>query len=55
MLFWLSDAKEPGALRGHLDFLLDQKPIDNSPSLEEFNKFVNPLYIEKALEILNKN
>ncbi|HHT50118.1 MAG TPA: ABC transporter substrate-binding protein [Eubacteriaceae bacterium] len=55
--FGSSDA--PGAfgsiMKDTSDFLLDQGSIDNSPSLEEFNKFVNPLYIEKALEILNKN
>lgn len=49
----------PGAfgniMKDTSDFLLDQGSIDNSPSQEEYNKFVNPLYIEKALEILNQD
>lgn len=32
------------------DFLQKQNSIDDSPSQEEFNKYVNPLYIEKSLE-----
>lgn len=32
------------------DFLQDQGSIENSPSQEEFNDYVNPLYIEKYLE-----
>lgn len=32
------------------DFLEEQGSVDESPSIEVFNKFVNPLYIEKSLE-----
>ncbi len=32
------------------DFLKEQGSIDESPSIEAFNDFVNPLYIEKSLE-----
>ncbi|MBS4535248.1 ABC transporter substrate-binding protein [Clostridium sp. D2Q-14] len=32
------------------DFLQEQGSIGNSPSQEEFNQYVNPLYIEKSLE-----
>ena len=32
------------------DFLKDQGSIKNSPSQEEFNEYVNPLYIEKSIE-----
>ncbi len=32
------------------DFLLEQNSIENSPSQKEYNKFVNPLYIEKFLK-----
>ncbi len=31
------------------DFLQEQDSIDDSPSQEEFNEYVNPLYIEKSL------
>ncbi|WP_202709900.1 glycine betaine ABC transporter substrate-binding protein [Sporosalibacterium faouarense] len=44
----------PGAfatiMKDTSDFLQDQKSIDNSPSQEEFNDYVNPIYIEKSLE-----
>ncbi len=36
------------------DFLKEQGSIDNSPSIEAFNDFVNPLYIEKSLEKYSK-
>lgn len=32
------------------DFLMAQESIDNSPSQEEFNLYVNPLYIENSLK-----
>jgi len=32
------------------DFLQGQNSIEHSPSQEEFNEYVNPLYIEKSLE-----
>ncbi|WP_026896233.1 ABC transporter substrate-binding protein [Clostridiisalibacter paucivorans] len=32
------------------DFLQEQESIESSPSQEEFNKYVNPLYIQKSLE-----
>lgn len=32
------------------DFLKDQDSIDESPSQEEYNEFVNPYYIENSLE-----
>lgn len=32
------------------DFLQEQKSIESAPSQDEFNNFVNPLYIEKYLE-----
>ena len=32
------------------DFLQKQNSIDDSPSQEKFNEYVNPLYIEKSLE-----
>jgi taurine transport system substrate-binding protein len=32
------------------DFLQSQKSIDNSPSQEEFDAFINSTYIEMSLE-----
>ena len=32
------------------DFLLEQDSVDNSPELEAYQEFVNPLYIEMSLE-----
>lgn len=36
------------------DFLKEQGSIDEAPSLEAFEAFVNPIYIEKSLEKYNK-
>mgnify|MGYP006278919349 CR=1 FL=1 len=33
------------------DFLKEQGSIENSPSQEEFNKYINPSYVEKSLEM----
>lgn len=49
---------EPGnfatVMKDTSDFLKEQGSIDNSPSKDEFNSYVNPVYIEKSLEISPK-
>jgi len=48
-------SKTPGAfaviMKDTSDFLKNQDSIDNSPSQEVFNDYVNPEYIEKSLEV----
>ncbi|QTL98937.1 aliphatic sulfonate ABC transporter substrate-binding protein [Iocasia frigidifontis] len=52
---FLGSTEEPGAfavvMKNTADFLKKQKFIDYSPTQEEFNEYVNPLYIEKYLEL----
>ncbi|WP_461205779.1 taurine ABC transporter substrate-binding protein [Clostridium sp. DL1XJH146] len=49
---------EPGdfatIMKDTSDFLKEQGSIDNSPSKEEFDSYVNPAYIEKSLETSSK-
>jgi taurine transport system substrate-binding protein len=47
-------SEEPGhfatIMKETSDFLQQQKSIEDSPSQDEFNEFVNPFYIEKSLK-----
>ncbi|MTI69899.1 MAG: taurine ABC transporter substrate-binding protein [Firmicutes bacterium] len=51
--------KKPGdfvtIMKDTSDFLKKQGSIDNSPSKEEFDKYVNPLYIQNSLEKTSNN
>ncbi|NBI08213.1 ABC transporter substrate-binding protein [Senegalia massiliensis] len=51
---YLGKSEEPGdfarIMKETSDFLKEQGSIENSPTQEEFNKYVNPEYIEKSLE-----
>ncbi|MFW6030583.1 MAG: glycine betaine ABC transporter substrate-binding protein [Halanaerobiales bacterium] len=51
---FLGTRGEPGhfaeVMKNTSDFLLEQDSVDNSPSQEEFNDYVNPEYIEMSLE-----
>jgi len=51
---YMGTSKEPGdfvkVMKDTSDFLKDQGFIEVSPDLEEFEKFINPYYIEKSLE-----
>lgn len=50
----LGTVEEPGhfatIMKSTSDFLQRQDSIDDSPSQEEYNEYVNPEYIEKSLE-----
>ncbi len=49
---------EPGSfakvMKDTADFLKTQGSIDNAPSQESFNDYVNPAYIEKAVKLFGK-
>lgn len=51
---YFGTSEKPGAfatiMKDTSDFLQNQESIENSPSQEEFNEYVSPLYIEKYLE-----
>ncbi|EOD01225.1 aliphatic sulfonate ABC transporter substrate-binding protein [Caldisalinibacter kiritimatiensis] len=55
---YIGTSKAPGAfatiMKDTADFLKNQGFIDNSPSQEEFNKYINSIYIEKYLERASK-
>lgn len=51
---YFGTTETPGAfvtiMKDTSDFLKDQGSIENSPSKEEFEDYVNPIYIEKSLQ-----
>lgn len=53
---YFGTSEEPGKLaqimKETADFLETQDSIEKAPSQEEFNEYVNPTYIEKAMKIL---
>lgn len=55
---YFGTSEKPGAfatvMKDTSDFLKDQGSIKNSPTQEEFNDYVNPLYIQKSIEKNNK-
>lgn len=55
---YFGTSEAPGAfttiMKDTSDFLKEQGSIENSPSQEEFDQYVNPLYIEKSLENSSK-
>lgn len=52
---YFGSGEVPGAfakiMKDTSDFLKEQKSIDHSPSQQEYDKYVNPMYIERAIEL----